>query len=63
MSSTMYNKSKDQNESPSVSDLDFEKFSGLFPVIAQEHGSGKVLMLAYTNLEAVRKTQGISYSY
>ena len=63
MSSTMYNKSKDQNESPSVSDLDFEKFSGLFPVIAQEHGSGKVLILAYTNLEAVRKTQGISYSY
>jgi len=59
----MYNKSKDQNESPSVSDLDFEKFSGLFPVIAQEHGSGKVLILAYTNLEAVRKTQGISYSY
>ena len=51
----MYNKFKDQNESPSVSDLDFEKFSGLFPVIAQEHGSGKVLMLAYTNLEAVRK--------
>ena len=63
MSSSVYNKSKDQNESPSVSDLDFEKFSGLFPVIAQEHGSGKVLMLAYTNLEAVRKTQGISYSY
>ena len=63
MSGTVYNKSKDQNESPSVSDLDFEKFSGLFPVIAQEHGSGKVLMLAYTNLEAVRKTQGISYSY
>ena len=63
MSSSVYNKSKDQNESPSVSDLDFEKFSGLFPVIAQEHGSGKVLILAYTNLEAVRKTQGISYSY
>ena len=63
MSSSVYNKSKDQNESPSVSDLDFEKFSGLFPVIAQEHGSGKVLMLAYTSLEAVRKTQGISYSY
>ena len=55
MSSSVYNKSKDQNESPSVSDLDFEKFSGLFPVIAQEHGSGKFLMLAYTNLEAVRK--------
>ncbi|GIT72311.1 MAG: hypothetical protein Ct9H300mP28_21250 [Pseudomonadota bacterium] len=26
-------------------DLDFEKFSGLLPVIAQEHGSGRVLML------------------
>ena len=63
MPNTMFEKSKDQNESPSASDLDFEKFSGLFPVIAQEHGSGKVLILAYTNLEAVRKTQGISYSY
>ena len=63
MSSTMFEISKDQNESPSVSDLDFKKFSGLFLVIAQEHGSGKVLMLAYVNLEALRKTQELSYSH
>ena len=63
MLNAVFEKFKDQNESPSVSVLDFEKFSGLFPVIAQEHGSGKVLMLAYTSLEAVRKTQGISYSH
>ena len=37
MPNSMFEKSKDQNESLSVSDLDFEKFSGLLPVIAQEH--------------------------
>ena len=63
MPNTMFEKSEQQNASLSVSDLDFEKFSGLLPVIAQDHGSGRVLMLAYANLEAVRKTQGISYSH
>ena len=63
MPKTIFEKSKDQDESLSVSDLDFEKFSGLLPVITQDHGSGRVLMLAYANLEAVRKTQGISYSH
>ena len=41
----------------SVSDLDFKKQSGLLPVIAQDESSGAVLMLAYANLEAVKKTQ------
>ena len=63
MTNTMFEKSKDQNESLSVSDLDFEKFSGLLPVIAQEQASGKVLMLAYANLEAVRKTQETGYAH
>ena len=63
MPNTMFEKSDNQNESLSVSDLDFEKFSGLLPVIAQEHGSGRVLMLAYANLDAVRKTQETGYAH
>ena len=63
MPNTMFEKSEEQNVSLSVSDLDFEKFSGLLPVIAQEHESGRVLMLAYVNLEAVRKTQETGYAH
>ena len=63
MPNTMFEKSEEQNESLSVSDLDFEKFSGLLPVIAQDHGSGRVLMMAYANLEAVRKTQETGYAH
>ena len=63
MPNTMFEKYEEQNGSLSVSDLDFEKFSGLLPVIAQEHGSGRVLMLAYANLKAVRKTQETGYAH
>ena len=63
MSNTMFEKSEEQNGSLSVSDLDFENFSGLLPVIAQEHRSGRVLMLAYANFEAVRKTQETGYAH
>ena len=63
MSNMMFEKSEKQNDSLSISDLDFEKFSGLLPVIAQEQASGKVLMLAYANLEAVRKTQETGYAH
>ena len=63
MPNTMFEKSEEQNGSLSVSDLDFEKFSGLLPVIAQDHGSGRVLMLAYADLEAVRKTQETGYAH
>ena len=63
MPNTMFKNSEEQNGSLSVSDLDFEKFSGLLPVIAQEHESGRVLMLAYVNLEAVRKTQETGYAH
>ena len=63
MPNTMFEKSEEQNGSLSVSDLDFEKFSGLLPVIAQDHGSGRVLMLAYSNLEAIRKTQETGYAH
>ena len=63
MPNTMFEKSEEQNGSLSVSDLDFEKISGLLPVIVQEHESGRVLMLAYVNLEAVRKTQETGYAH
>ena len=63
MSNMMFEKYEKQNDSLSISDLDFEKFSGLLPVIAQEQASGKVLMLAYANLEAVRKTQETGYAH
>ena len=63
MSNMMFEKFEKQNVSLSISDLDFEKFSGLLPVIAQEQASGKVLMLAYANLEAVRKTQETGYAH
>ena len=63
MSNMMFEKFEKQNDSLSISDLDFEKFSGLLPVIAQEQASGKVLMLAYANLEAVRKTQETGYAH
>ena len=63
MSNMMFEKYEKQNDSLSISDLDFEKFSGLLPVITQEQESGKVLMLAYANLEAVRKTQETGYAH
>ena len=63
MSNMMFEKYEKQNDSLSISDLDFEKFSGLLPVIAQEQASGKVLMFAYANLEAVRKTQETGYAH
>ena len=36
--------------------LNFEKGNGLLPVIAQEYDTGKVLMLAYINKDAWKKT-------
>jgi len=36
--------------------LDFKKLGGLVPVIAQDYKTGKVLMLAYMNEEAWKKT-------
>ena len=63
MSNMMFEKFEKQNDSLSISDLDFEKFSGQLPVIANEQASGKVLMLAYANLEAVRKTQETGYAH
>ncbi len=36
--------------------IDFEKGEGLIPVIAQDAATGEVLMLAYMNEEALKKT-------
>ncbi len=36
--------------------LNFKKTGGLLPAIAQEHGTGEILMLAYINREAWEKT-------
>ena len=47
----------------SVADLDFKKQSGLLPVIAQDQNTGAVLMLAYANLEAVKKTQESGFAH
>ena len=63
MSKTIIEKSEKRIKSLSVLDLNFEKFSGLLPVIAQEQRSGSILMLAYANLEAVRKTQETGYAH
>jgi phosphoribosyl-ATP pyrophosphohydrolase/phosphoribosyl-AMP cyclohydrolase len=47
----------------SVTDLAFEKQGGLLPVIAQDEITGAVLMLAYANLEAVKKTQESGFAH
>ncbi len=39
-----------------ATELKFEKSGGLVPVIAQDHSTGQVLMLAYMNREAWEKT-------
>lgn len=36
--------------------VDFEKLGGIVPVIAQDHKTGEVLMMAYMNQEAFAET-------
>jgi phosphoribosyl-AMP cyclohydrolase len=44
--------------------LDFSKLeSGLIPVIAQDHETNQVLMLAFTNKEAVRRSLQTGYAH
>lgn len=42
--------------SPALDSLDFEKRGGLVTAIAQDHGTGEVLMVAYMNEKAFRET-------
>ena len=50
-------------KSASLTDIDFEKGTGLVPVIAQERKSGKVLMLAYANQQAVELTAETGFAH
>lgn len=43
--------------------LDFKKGNGLIPVIVKDAGSEEVLMLAYANKEALKKTLSTGYAY
>ncbi len=42
--------------SAAVRVVDFEKVGGMVPVIAQDHETGEVLMMAYMNREAFEET-------
>jgi len=46
-----------------IEDLDFVKGNGMIPVIVQEVHSKEVLMLAYTNAEALKKTLETGYAH
>jgi len=43
--------------------LDWEKGSGLIPVVVQDAGSKMLLMLAYVNRKALEKTLGTGYAH
>ncbi|MEM4718995.1 MAG: phosphoribosyl-AMP cyclohydrolase, partial [Nitrososphaerota archaeon] len=47
----------------SIDELNFEKCGGILPVIVQEHGTGRVLTLAYANKEAIQKTVETGYAH
>lgn len=44
-------------------EVDFEKGGGLVPVVAQDIGSGEILMVAYVNKEALLKTLETGYAH
>jgi len=44
-------------------ELDFEKLSGLIPVIVQEYETGEVLMLAYMNRNALDMTLKTGFAH
>ncbi len=46
-----------------INELDFEKNNGLIPVIVQEYKTRKVLMLAYMNEIALKKTLETGYAF
>jgi phosphoribosyl-AMP cyclohydrolase len=43
--------------------VDFEKGNGLVPVVVQDAKSGKVLMVAYANREALKRTLESGYAH
>ncbi|MHA1593127.1 MAG: phosphoribosyl-AMP cyclohydrolase [Candidatus Baldrarchaeia archaeon] len=48
-----------------VDEIDFEKGGGLVPVVVQDVKTGEVLMLAYMNREALKRTleTGLAHYY
>lgn len=46
-----------------IKQLDFAKGDGLIPVVVQDFVSKEVLMLAYTNIEALEKTLETGYAH
>ena len=46
-----------------VEEVDFAKGDGLVPVVAQEAVSGRVLMLAYANREALERTVKTGFAH
>jgi phosphoribosyl-AMP cyclohydrolase len=43
--------------------LDFKKGNGLIPVVVQDAGSKEVLMVAYANEEALKRTLSTGYAH
>ena len=50
-------------ETLNVKILDFKKGGGLIPVVVQDFKSKRLLMLAYTNMEALEKTLSTGYAH
>ena len=50
-------------ENETLKKLDFEKGNGLIPVVVQDSESKELLMLAYTNKEALEKTLSTGYAH
>jgi phosphoribosyl-AMP cyclohydrolase len=46
-----------------VDEIDFDKGNGLVPVVAQDRITGKVLMVAYANQEAVEATLRTGFAH
>jgi len=46
-----------------VEEVDFAKGDGLVPVVAQEAVTGKILMLAYANREALERTMITGFAH
>jgi len=46
-----------------VEEVDFGKGKGLVPVVAQEAVTGRILMLAYANREALERTMSTGFAH
>ncbi|MDW8063247.1 MAG: phosphoribosyl-AMP cyclohydrolase, partial [Candidatus Caldarchaeum sp.] len=44
-------------------EIRFDDSTGLVPVVVQHHSTGEILMLAYANLEAVKRTVETGFAH